>query len=1343
MAKKNISPKTESEKAEKKEKLLKELAWEIDPVCPYGTASILARNTGLTITAVKQYIKELIEEQKLIFIDGTNSYNHRYILDGALHIQLLDEIRKEPKYFAEQVDTYSLWEEYSWKNMVRNFILSGKLPKSDIPDYNDSETQNELVRWMPNYPEWIPFFNSLPSKIHRNVFTQQAYLWNELLTQPNITYLNQYFIENEKLPESLRNHFKSDYAFYEYVLPGRLNEFMTIPHPDTPLYQCISALCMQYQGKTKEAVRLYQQALKGLGTSFFDNSFYNVCYILALIQEDSTSSRNKLNVLSRKKELDNHFHLTPAQLLIWHGLKKDTTKLMEEIKQELSYMPRLSMLMTLLLLHHFHLDDRIKENENLVCELLDNEQFKLLQLEFSQDFALFITRADKLKEQIHLTPLLPPCKKLEPWEKVIAELMEKTKPAQAEPASAAKESKSRIVYLVNRMGYITPVLQKSKDGVTWSKGRNIALSTFHAGLPEMNDKDRAMANLVKRYTYGWYRNEQWELSGEEALVELAGYPLVFSNKHPDTPVVISCESPQLTVTRTPNGFRIEHNAGEHLERLFILQTESDFLFRVIQLSSDQRELLSMLSKHKDFPKESEKQLAELLPRLSQVITVHSDLLQDKKQLKQIKADTRISILLQPLGEGIKAEIFVKPLGDYPPYCKPGKGNVSVIGTVKGKEVQAIRDFKKEKQHLAQLQEWLQPLGDRTNTEEDTLFFENTYQCLDLLEILHAHSNDIRTEWPQGVKIKLKGKADMSHLSMSVKSIGQWFELEGELTTDNGTILHMAELLQKIRESKGRFITLTDNEFIALTDNLRKQLQAIDPILTEEKGKLKLPALTAPSLQEMEHQGAFVKKDETFSQLISRIEEAEKKHFPLPRQLKAELRDYQKEGFDWLARLSHWGMGACLADDMGLGKTLQAIALMLERSKQGATLVVTPASILQNWANELARFAPSLTTLVLNNAGSNRKTLVTNASDYDVVLTTYGLLVNEEETLAGKVWSTIILDEAHTIKNKETKMSKAAMKLKGGFRLLLTGTPIQNHLGEIWNLFEFANPGLLGTFRQFTERFITPIEKEGDRNRYRHLKRLIQPFILRRAKTEVLDELPQKTEITLHVELSEPERALYENLRRTAVNNLKEGTTTIQALAEITRLRQAACHPSLVHPELHLPSAKSEAFLKLVEELMNNHHRALVFSQFTTHLELIRKELDEAHIDYLYLDGSTPLSERGRIVKAFQTGEQPLFLISLKAGGLGLNLTAADFVIHLDPWWNPAIEHQASDRAYRIGQTQPVTIYRLIASQTIEEKIIRLHQTKKSLADSLLDGSDMAHKLTQKELLELLKEANGC
>ena len=310
-----------------------------------------------------------------------------------------------------------------------------------------------------------------------------------------------------------------------------------------------------------------------------------------------------------------------------------------------------------------------------------------------------------------------------------------------------------------------------------------------------------------------------------------------------------------------------------------------------------------------------------------------------------------------------------------------------------------------------------------------------------------------------------------------------------------------------------------------------------------------------------------------------------------------------------------------------------------------------------------------------------------------------------------------------------------------YLFVFTGTPLQNHLAEIWALFEIAVPGLLGSFNRFTDRFVLPIERDKDREQQRLLKRLVSPFILRRTKTDVLNELPEKTEMTVKVELAAEEKALYEELREETQVSLENGEiNAMQALTSLMRLRQAACSAELIDPALTIPSSKTQAFLKLADELIENRHRALVFSQFTSHLALIRRALDEKGIKYLYLDGSMSPAQRMKLVEAFENGEMPLFLISLKAGGTGLNLTAADYVIHMDPWWNPAIENQASDRAYRIGQERPVTIYRLIAAGTVEEKILKLHATKKSLADALLEGTEMSSRLGREEIMELLSLA---
>ena len=309
-----------------------------------------------------------------------------------------------------------------------------------------------------------------------------------------------------------------------------------------------------------------------------------------------------------------------------------------------------------------------------------------------------------------------------------------------------------------------------------------------------------------------------------------------------------------------------------------------------------------------------------------------------------------------------------------------------------------------------------------------------------------------------------------------------------------------------------------------------------------------------------------------------------------------------------------------------------------------------------------------------------------------------------------------------------------MALKANSRLLLTGTPVQNYLGELWNLLQFLNPGLLGSYEAFAKKYITPENPD-----LTALRRMVQPFILRRTKAEVLDELPEKTEITRLVELSDLEITAYETMRLKIKSELeKEKTLSVNALAYITRLRQAACAMALVDKKWKDKSSKLQAFVDLLTEILSGGNRVLVFSQFTSFLALAKQELEAAGIPYFYLDGSTPLRQRDKMVKEFQKGEKGVFVVSLKAGGLGLNLTGANYVIHLDPWWNPAIEQQATDRAHRIGQRQNVTVYRLISAHTIEEKIVRLHKTKRDLADSFLDGTNTAHTITLDDLKDFVQ-----
>ena len=385
-------------------------------------------------------------------------------------------------------------------------------------------------------------------------------------------------------------------------------------------------------------------------------------------------------------------------------------------------------------------------------------------------------------------------------------------------------------------------------------------------------------------------------------------------------------------------------------------------------------------------------------------------------------------------------------------------------------------------------------------------------------------------------------------------------------------------------------------------------------LSDRAKASRLHPLAALAVEDWMEEVGDLKADKHWKAHIQRLKDIQHFDPQLPSTLQADLRDYQIDGFRWLARLAHWGVGACLADDMGLGKRLQGLAVILTRAPEGPTLIVAPTSVCMNWMAEAQRFAPTLNAIQFG-AGDRQKVL-DQLQPFDLLVCSYGLLQQEDvaEKLAKVQWQTIVLDEAQSIKNFATERSQAAMNLQGGFKLLTTGTPIENHLGELWNLFRFINPGLLGSLESFNQRYAIPIERYGDRQARNRLKKLIQPFILRRTKNQVLEELPSRTEILLQVELSREELAFYEALRREAIAKLSDSDATagakhLQVLAEIMRLRRACCNPQLVKPELALPSAKLQLFGEVLTELLENKHKALVFSQFVDHLHLIRDYLD--------------------------------------------------------------------------------------------------------------------------------------
>jgi superfamily II DNA or RNA helicase len=451
--------------------------------------------------------------------------------------------------------------------------------------------------------------------------------------------------------------------------------------------------------------------------------------------------------------------------------------------------------------------------------------------------------------------------------------------------------------------------------------------------------------------------------------------------------------------------------------------------------------------------------------------------------------------------------------------------------------------------------------------------------------------------------------------------------------------------------------------------------------------------------------------------------------PLPQDLTATLRAYQIEGVNWLTFLSQAGLGALLADEMGLGKTLQALCAF-----QSPCLLVAPASVLPNWVKEIERFRPSLKYHVYHGAARDLD------QSADLTLTTYAILRIDAERLAERVWDTVILDEAQNIKNADSQVARAAFGLQARFRMTLTGTPVENRLEELWSQFHFLNRGLLGGRTEFQERYAKPIAA-GDRESSERLRRRIRPFLLRRLKREVAAELPPRTDVTLYCTLSDQEREVYQAIsaatRKEVVASLRAGGNVLAALEALLRLRQACCHLGLIPGQTATTSSKIELLIETLETAVAENHKALVFSQWTSFLDLIEPHLQNAAIPFLRLDGST--RDRGQVVSDFQEDSgPPVMLVSLKAGGTGINLTAADNVFLLDPWWNPAVEEQAADRSHRIGQHRPVLVHRLVAETTVEVRMLELQEKKRILARAAIEGGEVGSALTREDLIELLE-----
>lgn len=657
--------------------------------------------------------------------------------------------------------------------------------------------------------------------------------------------------------------------------------------------------------------------------------------------------------------------------------------------------------------------------------------------------------------------------------------------------------------------------------------------------------------------------------------------------------------------------------------------------------------------------------------------------------------------------------------------------------------QPARDLASEYHAIDVLEDYF-PLTDGSyafDEADDELLFR---LLTDGLSELRELGEVLLSEQLRGVKVRTSP-------SLSVNAKVKSGLLDVELGASGLTQSELLDYLEGFKK-KQRYVRLSTGDIVRIGENLQVAASLADGLGVDIEelaaGGVGLPSARALLVDALlqNAQNVRLTRDSGFRGLVRDFDSYSDADIEVPCGLQAELRGYQEDGFRWLGTLERMGFGGILADDMGLGKTLQVVAHILGRKEEGAagcSLIVCPASLVYNWMSELARFAPGLRCIAVVGAKSSRAERIGSIAGYDVLVTSYDLLRRDVEIYSGRRFARVVLDEAQYIKNPKAQVTKCAKCLDADVRFALTGTPIENRLAELWSIFDFLMPGYLGSRDEFAKRYESPVEaREHDASTL--LRCAIGPFVLRRLKADVLADLPEKTESVVYAQMDAKQKKLYLasqdrlalQIQHQEDKDLKK--EKLKILAELTKLRQICCDPSLCYEGYDGSSAKLETCMELVSQAIDGGHRVLLFSQFTTMLDIIAKRLASEGLSTLLLTGSTSKESRERLVRRFQAGDGDVFLISLKAGGVGLNLTSADVVIHYDPWWNIAAQDQATDRAHRIGQRRDVSVFKLIVGGTIEERILRMQEAKRDLAESVLAGEGIKSALlTRDDILALL------
>jgi superfamily II DNA or RNA helicase len=911
------------------------------------------------------------------------------------------------------------------------------------------------------------------------------------------------------------------------------------------------------------------------------------------------------------------------------------------------------------------------------------------------------------------------------WETVLSALDAQAPAVAATPVASAAP-------LVWRLGYEPRnkqlTISCAEVNARSRTGKAVSLTRLAGGQPGIGSTaDQLLGATLHaaRRTLGYFPSALLRhFVGREGLQDAAGSPLQVLREPPELQIAPAADGVRLTMSVVDfdaDGLAITNGPGT------LTLIEVNDRVAAVQRAIGSAGLL--------VPAAGAARLARTIAGLSTEFTILNSASSETATRQGLFAPC--VQLFRGRGGEFRVRVRVRPFAESEQTFRPGVPPAEVVLTQDAQLLRGVRDLVAEHAAAADLETSVPSLAVLSQVGEDRVI-RDLPTCLELL--LELAAAEVVVEWPEGQSLRAPKLCTQRDIRINVRGNGKWFQLEGALQVDADNVLNMQALLAATTQGVGRFLRITEDQYIALAQDVAGKVAALAraQALSTKAG---LAAALLPAVAELTN-GLQVTYTKAVAARKQALDTALRESPKVPRTLKAELRDYQRDGFVFMARLAAAGLGAILADDMGLGKTVQALALLLHRSKLGPALVVAPTSVARNWQLECVKFAPTLQVLRMD--VGDRASMLEAAGPGDVVLVSYGLLVTEQAGLAAKRFATVVFDEAHALKNAATKRAACARTLLCDAAIALTGTPVENHVTELHALLDVVVPGVLGSRSAFSSAFIANDAAE-QRAALATLRGLVRPLVLRRSKTEVLTELPPKTEMTRLIPASPEHRAFYEAVRQRAaaaaaasrVKGAKVGNAHIQILAEITRLRRAAIDPRLVAGASAPHGGKFEVLADMVTDLRSEGHSVLIFSQFLEVLDYAGAALKAADIRCLRLDGTMAAGARASAIAEFQSGDADAFLLSLKAGGVGLNLTGADYVIHLDPWWNPAVEDQASDRAHRIGQTRPVTVVRLVTEGTIEEKVLALHGAKREMYQAVVGEADGKGSLDVALLVELL------